>query len=74
MKKIVKLTEGDLTRIVNRVINEDISENRLYLNLKDVLNNSNSSEEEKIEVLKHILREKEGDGWVTKDKVRNLWR
>lgn len=73
MKNIIKLTEKDLSRIVKRVINEDISENELYLNINNTLNNSNSSEEEKIQVLKHILDQKEGKGWITKDRVRKLW-
>ena len=73
MKKVIKLTESDLMRIVKRVIKEDIQNNDLYLSIKDVMRNTNSSEDEKIQVLKYILRELEGDGWVTKGKVRKLW-
>jgi hypothetical protein len=73
MKKITKLTEADLSRIVKRVIKEDIQNNDLYLTIKDAMGNTNSGQEEKIQVLKYILRELEGDGWVTKDKVRKLW-
>ena len=73
MKKTIRLTESDLARIVRRVIQEDIQNNDLYLSIKDVMRNTNSSEDEKIQVLKYILRELEGDGWVTKDKVRKRW-
>jgi hypothetical protein len=73
MKKTIRLTESDLARIVRRVIREDIQNNDLYLSIKDVMRNTNSSEDEKIQVLKYILRELEGDGWVTKDKVRKRW-
>jgi len=73
MKKITKLTEADLSRIVKRVIKEDIQNNDLYLSIKDAMRNTNSGNDEKIQVLKYILRELEGDGWVTKDKVRKLW-
>ena len=70
MKKVIKLTEADLNRIVKRVMTEDISENSLYNEVMDVLSNSNSSREEEIYVLKHILKQKEGHGHVTKDKVK----
>ncbi len=73
MKRITKLTESDLSRIVRRVINEDIQNNDLYLTINDALKNTNSSEEEKIHVLKYILRQMEGDGIITKGKVRKFW-
>lgn len=73
MKKIIKLTESDITRIVKQVVNENIKNNDLYLSINDALMNTNSSEEEKIQVLRYILRQIEGDGWVSKDKVRRLW-
>ena len=69
MKKIIKLTESDLSRIVKRVIKEDIQNNELYKRISDVLWNSNASNEEQIAVLKHILNQKEGRGFVTKEKV-----
>jgi hypothetical protein len=69
MKKIVRLTESDLNRIVKRVIKEDIQNNDLYLNITNTLRNTNSSREEKIQVLEYILREMKGEGFVTKEKV-----
>jgi len=73
MKKVIRLTERDLTRIVKRVINEDIQNNDLYLTINDALKNTNSSDEEKIHVLKYILKQMEGDGIITKGKVRKFW-
>ena len=69
MRKTIKLTESDLTRIVKRVIKEDIQNNDLYLNITKELRNTNSSKEEKIQVLEYILREMKGEGFVTKEKV-----
>jgi hypothetical protein len=69
MRKTIKLTESDLTRIVKRVIKEDIQNNDLYLNITNTLRNTNSSKEEKIQVLEYILREMKGEGFVTKEKV-----
>ena len=64
-----RITENDLTRIVRRVIKEDIQNNELYKGISEVLWNSNASDEEQIAVLKHILNQKEGRGFVTKEKV-----
>jgi hypothetical protein len=69
MRKTIKLTESDLTRIVKRVIKEDIQNNDLYLNITKTLRDTNSSREEKIQVLKYIIREMEGEGFVTKEKI-----
>ena len=73
MKKIVRLTESDLTRIIKRVINENMSNNDLYKEITEILWNSNASNEEQISVLKYILNQKEGKGWVTKDKTNPLF-
>ena len=41
MKKITRLSESDITRIVKRVINEDMSENTLHSDIMDLIRNSN---------------------------------
>jgi hypothetical protein len=69
MRKTIKLNETDLTRIVKRVIKEDIQNNDMYLNITNILRNTNSSKEEKIQVLEYILREMKGEGFVTKEKI-----
>jgi hypothetical protein len=66
MKKTIRLTESDLTKIVKRVIKEDIQNNDLYSNITNVLRNNDSSVEEKIQVLNNIIREMEGS--ITKEK------
>ena len=73
MKKTIRLTETELTDLVKRIVNEDMMENDLYQNINDVLDNSIASENEKIQVLRHILNQKEGVGFVTKNKVRRRW-
>jgi hypothetical protein len=73
MKKIIRLTESDLGRIVKRVINENMANNDLYKGISEVLWNSNASNDEQIAVLKYILNQKEGKGWVTKEKANPLF-
>ena len=73
MKKIIKLTEDNLSNIVKRVINENMANNDLYKGISEVLWNSNASNDEQIAVLKYILNQKEGKGWVTKEKANPLF-
>ena len=73
MKNTIRLTESELTNLVKKIVNENMMENDLYQNINDVLDNSIASENEKIQVLRHILNQKEGIGFVTKNKVRRRW-
>jgi len=59
MSKVTKLSESDLKRIVNRVINENMYDNDLYSGVMNVLRNSIATKEEKIDVLKTIIDEME---------------
>lgn len=59
MSKVTKLTESDLKRIVNRVLNENMYDNDLYSGVMNVLRNSIATKEEKIDVLKNIIDEME---------------
>ena len=59
MNRIVKLNEQQISRIVRKVLNEDINNNSLHSDLKKVLVNSNASKEEKIDVLKNIIDDME---------------
>ena len=52
---------------------EDYYGNPLYDDIMGVIRDSNSSEEEIIDVLEEILRDKKGEGYVTKEKVRKHW-
>ena len=54
MKKVIKLTESDLTKLISKVINESLYENDLYSKITNVIRNSNSSKEETLEIL-HII-------------------
>ena len=56
MKKIIRLTERDLTRLVKQVISENY-ENSLYSDIMELIKNSNSSHEETISVLNSIVDE-----------------
>ena len=57
MKKVIRLTERDLTRLVKRIVSEDMEENTLYSDIMDVIRNSNSSHEEAVSVLRIIADE-----------------
>jgi len=59
MKKIIRLSENDLNRIIKRVINENIYDNDIYNSIMDVIRNSNASQNETIDVLKYILNDME---------------
>ncbi len=57
MKRKIRLTEGDLVKIVKRVINESHEENSLYNEIKSVIRDSNSSSEETVDILRIIADE-----------------
>jgi hypothetical protein len=57
MKKVIRLTERDLTRLVKRIVSEDMEENTLYSDIMDVIRNSNSSHEETVSILRNIADE-----------------
>jgi hypothetical protein len=62
MKKIIKLTESDLTRIVKRVIKEEISEDKLNIsNLINRLSDWNTDKKLRRERMKIYDRYKDGD-------------
>lgn len=57
MRKVIRLTERDLTRLVKRIVSEDMEENTLYSDIMGLIRNSNSSHEETIDVLNSIVDE-----------------
>ena len=59
MKKVIKLTESDLTNLVSMIVNESLYDNDLYSKIIKVLSNSNSSHREKLEILYIIIDEME---------------
>lgn len=85
MKKIVKLTETDLTRIVNRVVNEQLEDKSgdLYSDINKLIDYeySDMEAEEIVDVLENILdnmkgrshRERNKIGSLTKDDVLKNW-
>ena len=56
MRRTVRLTESDLTRLVRRIVKENY-ENSLYSDIMGLITNSNSSHEETIDVLNSIVDE-----------------
>jgi hypothetical protein len=56
MKRTVRLTESDLTRLVRRIVRENY-ENSLYSDIMGLITNSNSSHEETITILNSIVDE-----------------
>jgi hypothetical protein len=53
----MRLTERDLTRLIKRIISEDMEKNTLYSDIMDVIRNSNSSHEETVSILRNIADE-----------------
>lgn len=68
-----KLNESDLTRIVSRIINEDMNENTLHRDIMDLISNSNSSHEETLSILRSIADEMESSRRVRRG-VENRFR
>ena len=64
MRRTVTLTERDLTRLINRVINEDLSvrKGELYSSINKIINREFEDVETSdiVEVLSSILRHHEG--------------
>ena len=81
MRKVIRLTEADLARIVKRTIKEQYDEFEdddndtptLKEKIESVIRDSVTNKEEIIHTLEEILREKKGIGHVTRDKVRKHW-
>ena len=81
MKKVITLTESDLTNLVLKIVNESLYDNDLYSKIIKVLSNSNSSHREKLEILYIIIDEMEsaqkmrsrmrGDMFESENKEKN---
>jgi hypothetical protein len=87
MKKIVRLTERDLTRLVKRIVNEDLSDRKgdLYSSINRIIDREfdDVDTSDVVEVLGNILdnhkgrahRQKKGMKPISKDDVlRNFNR
>jgi hypothetical protein len=72
MKKIIRLTESDLARIVRKTLKEDKDKNPLYNNIKDLLRDSYESKESKVYMLRQIADEIESDMKLRND-VSKRW-
>jgi hypothetical protein len=68
----VKITERDLSRIVKKVIKENMNDNDLYSGIMDVIRNSNASREETLSVLKNMVDEMESSMRMRRD-IQNRW-
>jgi uncharacterized protein (UPF0335 family) len=69
MKKLIRLTENELTNIINRIVSEEMEENTLYSDIMDVIRNSNSSHEEAVSILRNIADEMTSERRVRRDAV-----
>jgi hypothetical protein len=72
MKKVIKLTENDLSKIVKRVVNESLYENELHMKIMSVIKDSNASRTEVLDVLKGIANEMESGMNMRKD-IKKRW-
>lgn len=86
MKKVIKLTESDLSRIVNRVVNEELYDQsgELYSKINRIIDGEFSDMEpsDVFEVLSNIAksyeamayRKMKGRGPISKDEVLKNFR
>ena len=72
MKKVIRLTESDLARIVRKTLKEDKDKNLLYNNIKDLLRDSYESQESKVFMLRQIADELES-GMKLRNDVSKRW-
>lgn len=70
--KIIRLTESNIESLVKKIIKEDINNNRLYTDLKNVINDSIESNDQKIEILKMIVDEM-SSGREFKNNMISRW-
>jgi hypothetical protein len=69
MKKVIKLTESELTSLVRRIVSEGMEDNTLYSDIMDVIRNSNASHEETVSILRSIADEMTSERRVKRDAV-----
>ena len=79
-----KITESNLTRIINKVLNESKESENLYSDINNLIsdNYSDMDDAEITEVLENITanfranahRKRKGVGYITADQVRKNWR
>jgi hypothetical protein len=84
MKNTIKLKESELSRIIKKVINENMDEENLYSDINNLISDRYSEmDDAKItEVLKNITsnfrakahRKRSGIGDITYDEVRKNWQ
>ena len=67
MKKTIRLTESELINLIKQAINEDMFDNGLEYEIKDLIRNSNTSNEEAISILRNIADEMESSRRVRRD-------
>jgi uncharacterized NAD(P)/FAD-binding protein YdhS len=72
MKKVIRLSESDLLRIVRKTLKEDKDKNLLYNNIKDLLRDSYESQESKVFMLRQIADELES-GMKLRNDVSKRW-
>lgn len=66
MKKVIRLSETELTKLVKRIVNEEM-ENDLRSDIERLLYNSNASNDEIISILRQIADEREESRRVRRD-------
>ena len=62
-----RIDERHIERIIKKVIKEDMFDNNLEYEIKDLIKNSNASNEESISILRNIADEMESSRRVRRD-------
>lgn len=76
MKKIIRLTESDLTRIVKRAINENISDRKgdLYSSINNLIDTEfeDMDPSEIADVLNNIMGHHKGKDYRRKNNIKDI--
>lgn len=76
MKKVIKLTESDLTNLIKRVVNENLSDRRgeLYMSINDLIEREFDDVESSVvaDVLNDIMNHHQGKVYRRKHNIKDI--
>lgn len=76
MKKVIKLTESDLTNLIKRVVNENLSDRKgdLYMSINDLIEREFEDVEPSVvaDVLANIMDHHKGQAYRRKHNIKGI--